>query len=138
MIGAPGIRELTPDDHDTGLQILRELRPALDKATLIRHLAAQPGYRLIGAFTPMLSGLLGMRVVETLARGRFMHLDDVVVAAVSRGQGIGRALMSHAEAEARRVGCVSVFLDSYENVLPFYRALGYAPLGSMLVHKRLT
>ncbi|MGH8373573.1 MAG: GNAT family N-acetyltransferase [Gammaproteobacteria bacterium] len=138
MRGVPGIRDISTEDYDRALQIMRQLRPSLDKTTFLQHLTGQSGYRLIGSYTPNLSGLIGMRVVETLARGRFMHVDDLVVAETFRDQGVGRALLSFAEAEARRLDCGVVFLDSYEDVLPFYRKLGYISHNSTLVHKTLT
>jgi GNAT superfamily N-acetyltransferase len=138
MRGVPGINDISAEDHDRALQIMRQLRSSLDKTTFLQHLGSQSNYRLIGSFTPNLSGLIGIRVVETLARGRFMHVDDLVVAETFRGQGIGRALLSFAEAEARRLDCSAMFLDSYEDLLPFYRKLGYISHNSALVHKTLT
>lgn len=137
MMGIPGIHAISVGDHDRALQILRQLRPALDKSMFLQHLAGQSGYRLIGSFTPMLSGLIGMRVVETLARGRYLHVDDLVVAESYRGQGIGRALLSFAEGEARRLECNAVFLDSFEDLLPFYEKHGYVPHDSTLIRKPL-
>jgi GNAT superfamily N-acetyltransferase len=137
MMGVPGIHDIAAEDHDRALQIMRQLRPSLDKAAFLQHLRGQSGYRLIGSFTPMLSGLIGMRVVETLARGRYLHVDDLIVAESYRGQGIGRALMSFAEGEARRLDCSAVFLDSFGAVLPFYEKHGYASHDSTLVRKPL-
>ncbi|HET7921476.1 MAG TPA: GNAT family N-acetyltransferase [Gammaproteobacteria bacterium] len=139
MMGIPGIRPIQSADHDAALRILRQLRPTLNATDFEARLARQAalGYRLIGSFTPQLSGVLGMRATETLARGHHLHVDDLVVDNPFRGQGLGRALLSFAEAEARRLGCVAVFLDSFENVLPFYQASGYAAHDSVLVKKSL-
>ena len=82
--------------------------------------------------------MLGLRPVETFARGRVLHVDDLVVAGRCRGGGIGQALMGFAQQSALRQGCQALFVDSYADVLPFYAALGYAPHGSVLVKKELT
>ena len=136
---APLIRPLTPADYAAALQLLRELRPQLEATTFTQCLTRQTaaGYRLIGAFAPELAGVLGLRPVETLARGRVLHVDDVVVTGRRRGGGIGRALMGFAEQEALRQGCQAMFVDSYADALPFYAELGYAPHGSVLVKKEL-
>jgi GNAT superfamily N-acetyltransferase len=135
MKGVPGIHDIAVEDYDRALQIMHQLRPSLDKATFVQHLTGSSGYRLIGSFTPNLSGLIGVRIVETLARGRYMHVDDLVVAETFRGQGLGRALLSFAAAEARRLHCTAMFLDSYQELLPFYEKLGYASHDSVLLRK---
>ncbi len=118
-------------------RLLIELRPHLTEPLFRERLQRQQlaGYRLIGAFDPVLVGLLGMRPVETMARGPHLHVDDLVVTVASRGQGIGSRLLEFAEAEARRLGLTAVFLDSRPEALPFYRKHGYAPHTATLVRK---
>lgn len=47
-----------------------------------------------------------------------------------RGQGVGRALMGHAEAHARERECHSAWLDTFQ-ARGFYEALGYVPFGEL-------
>src|ERR1022692_1162997 len=77
------------------VMILLELRTNLDAATAtaaIDEQARAHGYELHGIFDQdRLVGVGGFRVVTTLARGRHLHLDDLVVIETSRGGGYGRA-----------------------------------------------
>ena len=75
-------------------------------------------------------------------------LDNVAVAPEAQGRGLGRRLVEHAEAEARRlgVGCLRLYTNvaMVENVT-FYAALGFeethraeqAGYGRVFMRKRL-
>jgi GNAT superfamily N-acetyltransferase len=80
---------------------------------------------------------MGMRPVDTLARGHHLHVDDLVVDAAHRNARIGEALMAFAERWAVEHGCTSVFLDARAEALRFYSRLGYAPHTATLVRKRI-
>ncbi len=65
-----------------------------------------------------------------------------------RGRGLGTRILRMAEDEARRRGCVGVWLDTHSwQARPFYEKLGYTQFGELpdyppghsryLVHKRL-
>lgn len=65
-------------------------------------------------------------VVLRLGRGAL--LETVAVAPRLRGQGIGRLLIAHAEAAARRAGFASIELYTHEAMTEaraLYRRLGY-------------
>ena len=55
-----------------------------------------------------------------LAQIRFMAVDLNL-----HGKGIGKKIMNALEAEARRLGAKSVFLQARELAVPFYLACGY-------------
>jgi GNAT superfamily N-acetyltransferase len=58
--------------------------------------------------------------------GGWLQIDMLWVTEDRRGFGIGRALLSAAEAEAQRRGCRGALLDTFEwQAEPFYRKQGY-------------
>lgn len=54
------------------------------------------------------------------------------VDSAARGAGVGSGLMRSAETEARRRGCVGIYLDTYSfQARPFYESLGYHLFGEL-------
>jgi ribosomal protein S18 acetylase RimI-like enzyme len=56
------------------------------------------------------------------------HIDNVAVDPNDQGGGVGRALLEHAEAEARRAGFDSIYLYTHEKLvenLALYSRIGY-------------
>lgn len=137
MMGVPGIHDVKVEDRDRAFRILLQLRPSLDRASFEQQLA-QWEYRLIGTYTPLLSALIGMRLIEASPeRGRHLNVDDLVVAETQRGQGLGRALLSFAEAEARRVHCVEMCTEVSDDMVPFFEKHGFEQSGSGTLCKSL-
>jgi GNAT superfamily N-acetyltransferase len=61
---------------------------------------------------------------------RWLYVRHVFVAPARRGQGLGRDLMARAEGEARRRGCVGVYLDTFsEGTASFYERIGFVRCG---------
>lgn len=100
-------------------EIALRLRRILDDA---EHavFVAEAGGRIAGWVHVFVS-----RTVEAHARA---EIGGLVVDEAARSQGIGRALMAHAEAWAREKGCEAVGLRSNvirEQAHAFYERLGY-------------
>lgn len=57
-------------------------------------------------------GVMGYGLHESLARGKFLYIDDLVTAGGVRGQGDGRSLLQYALTVARAKACKQVHLDS--------------------------
>jgi GNAT superfamily N-acetyltransferase len=57
-------------------------------------------------------GLALWRVVENTHDGRRLYVDDLVVDAAYRSQGVGKALLHWLEDRARALGCAVLALDS--------------------------
>lgn len=55
-----------------------------------------------------------------------------------RGAGIGTALLEFAELWATKNALQAVFLDSRQEVVTFYSALGYEPHTATLMKKRIS
>lgn len=70
--------------------------------------------------------IAGFVVLE--ARGDHLFVENVAVAPDFQGHGLGRYLIAHAEAEARRRGCPEIRLYTNEAMvenLRFYARLGF-------------
>ena len=122
------VRRLEPREWAGIFPIIVQLRPHLDEQKFLRQVRRQThsGYELIGAFrADRLVGILGMRLVHTLARGPHLHVDDIIVLEEARKSGCGRALMRYAEADARARGMAAVFLDARPDAIGFYKTNGY-------------
>jgi GNAT superfamily N-acetyltransferase len=62
----------------------------------------------------------------------YLRVDLLFVPEAMRGTGIGRKLMTEAEAEAVRRGCHAASLDTYSfQARGFYERLGYAVYGTL-------
>jgi GNAT superfamily N-acetyltransferase len=121
------VRRLSAAEWPIAFPVISQLRP-LDEAEFLRLVGRQSysGYELIGAFIDgKLAGVLGMRPVHSLARGPFLHIDDLIVAASHRDTGVGRALMDYAEADARERKMNWVFLDAKPDAVAFYERRDY-------------
>ncbi len=133
------IRRLLPAQWKDAYPVMAQLR-ALDEAEFLRRVRQQScaGYELVGAYQGgALVGVMGMRPVQTLARGAYLHVDDLVVDAAVRGSGAGRALMAYAEADAQARAMALVFLDARPEAIAFYERGGYALHPAPSMKKRL-
>ena len=90
--------ELARDEGEilASLAVMGELRPDLpDAAAYHRRVRAlmEQGYRLaLLKQRDAVVGCAGYRILETLGRGRFLYVDDLVVASGRRSQGFGACL----------------------------------------------
>jgi len=111
---------------------LKELRPHLvDAADLLaraKRQMKQAGWRLIYVEDngePI--GCASFRIVEHLAWGKVLYVDDLIVRETHRGQGYADALILWCLAEGWRQGCDAFHLDSGTQRLPahrFYHRMG--------------
>jgi GNAT superfamily N-acetyltransferase len=90
----------------------------------------QPYHSAAAAARECLLGTFALLVMDNLAHlgARSAVVEDVVVDAAHRGQGIGRAMMTHAVSVCREKGCYKMALSSNlkrERAHAFYDALGF-------------
>lgn len=96
--------------------LLHELRPHLasaDAAAAAWAAQVVEGYRLAYLQPdgePVAA--IGYRRMTTLAWGRVLYIDDLVVDPRHRGRGLGTILMGHAFSTAKAERCDEVHLDS--------------------------
>ena len=97
--------------------VVRQLRPALDEERFVSQALRQienDGFRATVLYddTGTPRAFAGWRVMEMLAVGRHIYVDDLVTDEASRGRGYGKAMLDWLKAEAKRLGCERLQLDS--------------------------
>jgi GNAT superfamily N-acetyltransferase len=123
---AATIRPLESTDLADAAVLLTLLNPETPAATIAIRLetmlAGHSHYELIGAFTGgTLSGVAGAWIATKIWCGRYLEIDNLVVAPAQRSAGIGSLLIRYLEALARERGCNIVVLDSYTANHPSHR-----------------
>ncbi len=115
----PDVRELAAGEAASAWAAMRELRPQLGSVEEFRarvdEVQRPQGYRLVGSFQagdPDAAAVAGFRTGDSLAWGRFLYVDDLVTREALRRRGHAGALMSWLRAEAERLGCDQLHLDS--------------------------
>jgi ribosomal protein S18 acetylase RimI-like enzyme len=106
----------TESDLLAAFEVMRALRPMLrdarDFIERVQRMRPQ-GYRLLRARAgDTVLGLAGYRLEENLIYGRFVYIDDLVVAPDSRGTGLGARLLAEVDAIARGLRCDKLVLDT--------------------------
>jgi len=91
------------------------LRPYVKAEEFVARVEAQQaqGYRLAyledsGAVV----AVAGFRVMEMLATGRTLYVDDLVTDEARRSRGYGKAILDWLQEHARATGCETFSLDS--------------------------
>jgi GNAT superfamily N-acetyltransferase len=111
------LREIIPPQPALAFEAMRALRSHLeDEAEFVRRVddVQRPeGYRLVGAFEDdRCVAVAGFRVIHNLAWGDCLYVDDLSTHPDGRRRGYGRALLEWCAAEAERLGCAQLHLDS--------------------------
>lgn len=113
------VREIPSSDTFLAFPAMVALRSALTNVSEFVHLVNDvqrpEGYRLVGVFgadEPHAQAVAGFRVLNALAFGRYLYIDDLSTLATARRQGHGRRLLDWLYDEGRRLGCAQVHLDS--------------------------
>ncbi|WP_319928962.1 GNAT family N-acetyltransferase [Xenorhabdus santafensis] len=96
--------------------LMQQLRPHLVNPQLYVEQVVrqqQAGYRLLAIMeSSKMLGLAGYRIQENLLYGRFLYLDDLVVAHDSHSSGIGKQLLDAVRAKAVEAHCAHFVLDT--------------------------
>ncbi len=96
--------------------VMGELRPHLDEAEFLAQVKRQmetQDYRLVFAEDDgEVVAVAGYRIIEMLAWGKAMYVDDLVTASSRRSEGHGGQLFDWLVAEAVRLGRGQLHLDS--------------------------
>lgn len=95
--------------------VLEQLRPHLDEERFVAQSLRQfeHGFRATALYVDDVPrAFAGWRVLEFLAHGKHVYVDDLVTDATARSHGHGKLLLDWLKAEARRLDCVRLQLDS--------------------------
>ncbi|WP_446224486.1 GNAT family N-acetyltransferase [Nocardia sp. IBHARD005] len=113
------IREIGKDDTELAGPALLELRPQWATATRLAEFIdtelRPAGYRLVGSFepgSPAALSVAGFRESHSTAWGHHLYIDDVSTLPSVRGRGHADRLLGWLTAEARRLDCAAIHLDS--------------------------
>jgi GNAT superfamily N-acetyltransferase len=105
----------TPEELARCYPVMAQLRPHLSEAEFIAAAQRQfsEGYRLLALTDDgAVRALAGYRVMEMLAYGRSLYVDDLVTDNTQRSHGYGKALLDWLNEYARSQQCVRLHLDS--------------------------
>ena len=111
-------RELGAGETHLAFGAISALRPHLtsveDFVTRVDGAQRPEGYRLVGSFAEGEGAVAatGFRRLHTLAWGDLVYIDDLVTLESHRGRGHAHRLLEWVLAEARRLGCSQIHLDS--------------------------
>lgn len=95
--------------------VVAQLRQHVDEHEFVERVHAQEeaGYRLAYiADGGRVLAVAGYRIADSLAWGKFLYVDDLVVAGLDRSKGLGQELMDWLFAKATELKCDSFHLDS--------------------------
>ena len=105
----------TNDDIARCFPVMAQLRPHLTPDEFLARVRRQmeAGYRLaLIEENGSVNSVGGYRILENLAWGRFLYVDDLVTDEAARSQGHGKALLAWLTERARQEGCAQLHLDS--------------------------
>ena len=95
--------------------VMRQLRTHLNEDEYLEKIKRmrRSGYWLAAATEGgMVRCVAGFRIVEFLACGKFLYVDDLVTAEDARSEGHGERVLDWLAGVAREEGCGSLQLDS--------------------------
>jgi GNAT superfamily N-acetyltransferase len=112
-----GERELGPEETHLAFAAMQVLRPHVatseEFVERVNNQQRPEGYRLVASFADGEAvAAAGFRRHHNLAWGDQLYVDDLVTMESHRGRGHAHRLLEWVLAEARRLGCGQVHLDS--------------------------
>jgi len=117
--------------------VISELRPHFDQDRFISQVQRQmeQGYQLVYIEeSERVVAVAGFRILENLAWGRFLYVDDLVTLSDARSQGHGRTLLNWLKSYATTQGCEQLHLDSGVQRKAAHRFYGREGLSASSLH----
>lgn len=110
------VREVTTEkDVRRCWHVFKALRPHLTEDEFVRrwHVQRKEAYELV--FIESDGAVLaaaGYRVMNTMAWGKIVYLDDLIASTEHQGRGLGSALLLWLQQQAKAKGCNAIHLDT--------------------------
>lgn len=95
--------------------VVKQLRPDLSLGQFIERVELQQkeGFQLVALFSAeKVHAVAGIRILNSLADGRFLYVDDLVTDEAERSNGYGKTMFEWIVNHAKAAGCQSLELDS--------------------------
>ena len=105
----------TNDEIARCFRVMSFLRPHLVEAEFVSRVKTQQGQGFLLAYLEdagEVVAVAGFRVMDMLATGRTLYVDDLVTDETQRSRGYGKAMLGWLQEYARRDGCEMFSLDS--------------------------
>jgi len=111
------IRPITSEgDLRTAWPVAQQLRPHLDEDGFVAQSLRQfdGGFMATALYDDdgVPRAFAGWRVMEMLATGKQVYVDDLVTDETLRSRGYGKTILDWLKIEAKRLGCARLQLDS--------------------------
>lgn len=118
--------------------VMNELRPHLVHDAFVARVRSQAhsgGYRIVSrSIDGKVVAVAGFRILENLAWGRFLYVDDLVSSAKARSNGHGAAILRWLESYAAENGCARLHLDSGVQRLDAHRFYDREGFSRICIH----
>ena len=115
-VGAVTVTLARSDEQiEAAFPVIVQLRPHLAALEFVERVRRQEeqGYRLATVTDgATVSAVAGFRILESLAWGRYLYVDDLVTDGDSRSMGHGGLLIEWLVERATDLGCEELHLDS--------------------------
>ncbi|MEK6747697.1 MAG: GNAT family N-acetyltransferase [Pseudomonadota bacterium] len=95
--------------------VIAELRPHLSEAQFLAQVARQREQAYELAYVEAsgaINSVAGFRLMEMLAFGKILYIDDLITTDAQRSHGYGAQLFDWLCDQARQQGCAQLHLDS--------------------------
>jgi len=105
----------TDEEIKACFPVMRQLRTHLVETEFLQRIKLQQrgGYRLCYLSDgDLVRSVAGFRLIENLAHGRVLHVDDLVTDSDARSKGYGQKILHWLIAEGKAIECDTLELDS--------------------------
>ena len=102
-------------DIERCFPVMAELRPHVKPPEFVEQIRRQEqsGFRLAYLeIDGQIKAVAGYRILENLAWGKFLYVDDLVTKGIDAGRGYGSAMFDWLIRQAKAQGCGQFHLDS--------------------------